>query len=337
MSLSSYLKDRIVDYIILGLALALVVSFLYLFHVPPQASIACMFIIFVALLACDIHQYYQRRSFYKELAETMESLDQPHLASQMIDEPDFAEGKVLYDALQASTRSANELVAEQRRESAAFRDYIELWVHEIKIPVASLQLMCHNDGNTRYLEPLSRIDDMIANVLYYARSESMEKDYIIREVPLGRSFSQVAVRYREQIVDRDIELATEGLNTTVKTDGKWLDYILGQLMANSIKYASSERKSVIRVSATEDDKLVTLHFYDNGIGIPASDLPHIFEKSFTGENGRKGANSTGMGLYLAAKLCDRLGHSIAAESVEGEFTEITIAFGKSAFMDLDEK
>ncbi len=336
MKLTRYLKDRLVNYVVVALALALVMGFLWLFHVPPQASIACLVIMLAALLAGDVHEYYRRRVFYQELLDGMESLDQPHLISEMIEAPDFVEGELLCDALHLSTASANELVNSYRREDRAFREYIELWVHEIKVPLASLELMCHNDGNTRYLEQLGRLDDMVSNVLYYARSESMEKDYVIREVSLARTFSQVAVRYREQIMAADIRLETEGLDVSVMTDGKWLAYILGQLMSNAIKYVAPDRDRVVRVSATEESDCVTLRFYDNGIGIPASDLSRIFEKSFTGENGRIGANSTGMGLYLVAKLCERLGHTIDATSRQGEFTEVSIAFGKSAFMKLED-
>ena len=109
------------------------------------------------------------------------------------------------------------------------------------------------------------------------------------------------------------------------TDGKWLSFILGQLMSNSLKYESTE----ISVTGEDFPDRTVLRFRDNGIGIPESDLPHIFEKSFTGENGRTHTKSTGMGLYIVKKLCDRLGHAVEVSSVQGEFTEIAIAFGKN--------
>jgi signal transduction histidine kinase len=229
----------------------------------------------------------------------------------------------------------NEQVEQYRRESRDFREFIELWVHEIKLPVAGLQLMAHNDGNERYATQLARIDDMVQNVLFYARSESAEKDYVIRETSLARSFANVALKNRDELLERGIMMETEGLDVKVMTDGKWLEYMLGQLMANSVKYASPERDTIIRVSAEDLEDRVVLHFWDNGIGIAPEDLPHVFEKSFTGANGRIGQNSTGFGLYIIDKLCERLGHQVRAASEQGQWTEVTISFGKNLLFELE--
>ena len=113
------------------------------------------------------------------------------------------------------------------------------------------------------------------------------------------------------------------------TDSKWMQFILGQLMGNSMKYLSHEREPEIKVWAEQFDDKTVLHFRDNGIGIPKGDLPKIFEKSFTGENGHTHAKSTGMGLYIVKKLCNKLGHTVSADSVQGEYTEIIISFGKN--------
>ena len=140
--------------------------------------------------------------------------------------------------------------------------------------------------------------------------------------------TDVAVKNRESLQLNQIELQAEGLAVQVLTDGKWLEFMLGQLMANSIKYISHERKPEISVWAEEFPDQTVLHFRDNGIGIPESDLPYIYEKSFTGENGRSTSKSTGMGLYIVKNLCDRLGHNISVKSVQGEFTEVMITFAK---------
>ncbi len=222
--------------------------------------------------------------------------------------------------------------------SEDFREYIELWVHEIKLPVASLLLMSHNDGESgnKYSEQLKRIDDYIENVLYYARSENAEKDYIIKEVSLKRIFGNIAVKNREELLQRNVGIFTEGLDRTVMTDAKWLEYILGQLLGNSMKYIAEGREPEIHISAEENGDRTVLHFRDNGIGIPASDLPYIFEKSYTGENGRTRSRSTGMGLYIVKSLCDRLGHTVSADSVKGEYTDIMISFGKNEYITMQE-
>jgi hypothetical protein len=197
--------------------------------------------------------------------------------------------------------------------------------------VATLQLMCHNDGNTKYAEYFKKIDDYIENVLYYARSENAEKDYLIKEVSLKRAFADTALKNREELQGRNVSVITENLDINVMTDSKWIEYILGQLMSNSMKYFSPDREPELRVYAEDMQGKTMLHFCDNGIGIPESDLPYIFEKSFTGENGRTHRRSTGMGLYIVKKLCDKLGHAVSIKSVEGEFTEVILSFGKNNF------
>lgn len=337
MRLSDYLKNRAACYAIWAFALALALLFLYVFNVSWHAMAIASALLVVGSVVSELVEYIRRKAFYDGLYEAIDGLQvhsQAYLASEMVEPPDFLEGQVLCDVMRMASSSMNARVARHRRESQDFREFIELWVHEVKLPLASLQLMSHNDGNARYAQQLARIDDMVQNVLYYARSESAEKDYVIRETSLARAFSNVALKNRDELLERGVQLRTEGLDVTVMTDGKWLEYMLGQLMANSLKYAAPDRPPQIRVAAEEQDDRTVLRFWDNGIGIPVSDLPHVFEKSFTGENGRMGKNSTGMGLYLIRKLCRRLGHEVVAASVQGEWTEVIISFGKNALLDL---
>lgn len=325
MKLTDYLKDRGIAYLIGGIAWGLVLIFLFAYRVPAEAAVIVSVILLLGAGGAELWNYLRKRGCYCKLMQDLEQLDKKYLLSEMTEEPAFLDGQILYQALQECNKSMCEHVAEYRQENAAFREYIELWVHEIKLPVGGLQLMCHNDGNTRYAEPLGRIDTYIENVLYYARSGSAEKDYLIKPVSLRRVFADIAVRNRTELQERGIALQTEGLGAEVLTDGKWLAFILGQLMGNSMKYGATE----ITVTAEELPDKTLLHFRDNGIGIPESDLPRIFEKSFTGENGRTHAGATGMGLYIVRKLCGKLGHGITAASVQGEYTEICIAFGKN--------
>ena len=118
----------------------------------------------------------------------------------------------------------------------------------------------------------------------------------------------------------------------VLTDAKWMEFMLNQIVNNSIKYKDKTKaESYIKMSAAEDKKCVVLEILDNGIGINASDLPRVFDKSFTGENGREFSKATGMGLYIVKKLCDKLGHAITIESVKGEYTRVKITFYKNDF------
>ena len=334
MNLSEYLKDKVPEYVVFFMSWGMILIFMSAFHVPLQLMVICSVIAFMTGIFSVLHDYFRKKTFYDDILGKFDELDKKYLISEMISEPEFTEGLILLDILRTATKSTADEVSEYRRENMEFREFIELWVHEVKLPLSSLQLMIHNnktENSSRALEQLRRIDGFTDTVLYYARSENAEKDYIIKEVSLKRAVSNIAVKNREDLILHDIYLKTDSLNVTVMTDGKWLEFILGQLISNSIKYVKQNENHVIEIKAEETKNAVKLHFSDNGIGIPESDLPYIFEKSFTGENGRTHAKSTGMGLYIVKNLCDKLGHKIEVNSVQGSFTEFTVTFGKNDF------
>lgn len=331
MSFREYIKDRASLICITVAAWAMILFFFVSFKIRTDIIILFSIIYYTAAILRCTWDFLRRREFYNTLSESMEQLDKKYLLSEVMEEPDFAEGRIAYEALCEANRSMCENVAAYKKISAEFREYIEMWVHEVRLPVASMLLMSHNDGENgvKYGEQLRRIDTCIESVLYYSRSENAEKDYIIKPYELKRIFGSVAVKNREDILRRNITLSTEGLDKTVMTDSKWLEFILGQLLSNSMKYFAEEREPEIKVYAEENDNSIVLHFRDNGIGIPAADLPYIFDKSYTGENGHTHSRSTGMGLYIVKSLCERLGHSISASSVQNEYTDISVSFGKN--------
>ena len=330
MKLTEFIKDRFTAYLIFVLTWVLMLIFLFTFHVQTEAVVIASVLLWIGRCIAEAWEFLRKKQFYDKLLHDLSELDQKYLLSEMIGEPEFREGRILSEVMRETNKSMCEQIGLHRRANSDFREYIELWVHEIKLPVASLQLMCHNDGNVKYAEQLKRIDDYIENVLYYARSRNAEKDYLIKPVSLKRVFTDTAIRNREELQQRGISLSTEKLDAEVMTDAKWLGFMFGQLMNNSMKYGAD----AITVTAEDTPEATVLRFRDNGIGIPESDLPCIFEKSFTGENGRTHSKSTGMGLYIVRQLCEKLGHSVAAESVLGEYTEIIMTFGKNDLHDV---
>lgn len=301
------------------------------FKADGELIAAVTIIYFAASILRLIIEYIRKHGFYSQLETNLSELDKKYLLPETLEPPSFAEGELIYEVMRETSKSMCENIAGFKRSSSDFREYIELWVHEIKLPISSLMLMCHNDGEQgeKYVSQLKRIDDYVENVLYYVRSENAEKDYVIKETSLKRTFTNIAMKHREDLLQSEVTLSSKGLDVNVMTDSKWLEYILGQLLSNSMKYFSADRTPEITVTAEEMSDRTELHFRDNGIGIPAADIPYIFEKSFTGANGRSRARSTGMGLYIVKSLCDRLGHSIAVTSDQGRYTEITITFGKN--------
>lgn len=334
MRLFHYLKDHCIAYLIWFLSYAFMVVFLLAFQVNRQVIVAITVVFFLGMSCHEFWDFFRKKSFYDSLKNSLEELDKKYLLPEMLPEPRFYEGQLIFDALYACDKSMTEHVGEFERQGKEFREYIEMWVHEAKIPIASLQLMNHNHPgmmDERMTVQLKRMDDYIEHVLYYARSENAEKDYIIKPVSLKKIFSHVAVKNREVLQLAGAQLQTHGLDCLVMTDGKWMEFMIGQWMSNSLNYMSPERPLTICVSAKESETSTVLSFRDNGLGIPESDLPYVFQKSFTGQNGRKNSKSTGMGLYIVKNLCERLGHRIEVFSVQGEYTEFQMTFAKNDF------
>ncbi|MCR5468515.1 MAG: sensor histidine kinase [Lachnospiraceae bacterium] len=328
MTLRDYLRDKIAVYAIRLVALMIVVLFLYVFKTDFQAIGTIVFIAVAVEIVVTVYDFIKRKGFYDSFENSLQGLDKKYLVTEMVKTPEFLDGKIFYDSLFECNKSMAEQVAEYRRQNREFREYIEIWVHEVKIPIATMRLMCRNnpDSDERMVSQLKRVDDDIENVLFYARSEDAGKDFIIKEIPLKKVFSNVALKNKDALLEQNVSLETENLNACVMTDGKWLEYILGQLMSNSMKYAANDRALSIRVSAEVEGKKTILHFEDNGKGIAAEDIPYIFEKSFTGTNGHEESKATGMGLYIVKNMCNCLGIKIDCESRRDEYTRFNLTF-----------
>ncbi|MCR5822859.1 MAG: sensor histidine kinase [Lachnospiraceae bacterium] len=336
MNFFAYIKDKKYTLLIRGVFYFIVLIFLTALKTPTVSVITVTGVLVPACLLADMVEFNRRRAFYNAVFSNLENLDRKYLISEMLPDADFLEGRLLSEILMDSSKSMAENVAVYRLQTKEFREYIEMWVHEAKLPVAALELICKNNPDVRakMTGQLKKIDDYIENVLYYARSENAEKDYVIKEYSLQKAFGNAAVKSRELLQLANAEIDASDLDHTVLTDGKWLEFIIGQFIANSLKYAHPSRPLIIKVRAEETEDRVTFYFRDNGIGIPETDLPRIFEKSFTGLNGRKNPGSTGMGLYIVKSLCTRLGHSVTVSSQEDVCTEFALSFAKSTLLKI---
>lgn len=212
------------------------------------------------------------------------------------------------------------------------KDYIDSWVHEIKVPLAAVDLALQNieddipeDKYALIEDELGRVDDYVEQVLYYARLDSFSRDYLIQEYHLKKIVQSVIRSEAAHFIQKSLHVEITGEDYEVLTDVKWLDYILKQLISNAIKY--TEKGGSIRISMIQAASGVVLQVSDNGIGIPKEDLGRIFDKGFTGENGRRSEqHSTGMGLYLAYNLADKLNIQLSAVSEEGKGTTMNLLF-----------
>jgi signal transduction histidine kinase len=292
----------------------------------------------IAIFVAMAFDYYKKRTFYKAVQSRLEGLDQKFLLSEMVEHPEFFEGDFLCDVLQDCNKSMNDQVAEYRHAMQDYREYIETWVHEIKTPIASAALLYENNKNevTQSMrDELLKIDGFVEQALYYSRSNTVEKDYAIKKCNLQTLVNSAVKKHARTLIQNKIAIETQDLDCTVFTDVKWTDFILGQIISNSIKYKNANAK--LTFSAEKSSNGIILYITDNGIGIPPQDVEKVFEKGFTGENGRKYTKSTGIGLYLCKKLCQKLGLGIALLSTQNVGTTVKITFPISEMHNFNNK
>ena len=262
----------------------------------------------------------------KKLLDMAEQLSERYLISEVMELPEQAEDQVYYQLLKMAGKSMLEQIGEVERERLEYKEYIEQWIHEIKTPITAMKLLCENhrmDWTKELLLELEKTNRFTEQALYYARSEHTEKDYSVREMALSQVVHQAIADNKYLLLQSGMRLEVEEMQDTVYSDEKWVRFILNQLIANAVKYRTEQ--PVLRISTHKRQDQVVLVVEDNGIGIAASDLPRIFEKGFTGQNGRMVQQSTGIGLYLCKRLCEKLGIGITAESSE-HGTAISLSF-----------
>ncbi|MDR1184708.1 MAG: sensor histidine kinase [Coriobacteriales bacterium] len=294
----------------------------FVFRIEFAFALLAISVLVGGCLIALVPEYLVKQRYYNELEDTLAHLDKKYLLAAVLVYPEFEEGKILYDALVTTGKSMNDEIARFARASREYREYVEMWVHEIKTPIAGMKLMSENIHNRELLIELDRIDFLVDQALYYARSNTVEEDYQIRQITLDSLVGIVLKSNSRLLIAHKISIHTANLAFGVLTDAKWTVFILRQLIDNSVKYGASS----LEFTAKENEGSVTLLLRDNGVGIEEKDLDRIFEKGFTGENGRRFGKATGLGLYLCKKLCDKMGLEILAQSKPGEGTTMEIVF-----------
>lgn len=278
---------------------------------------------------------YRRSSGYlAALKELTDGLEKKYLVPEMLEQGKCQEERCLYDILKDIGKSMYEQVAKYRRTSREYKEYIEMWIHEVKVPIAAARMILVNRARVDegLTEELDRLEGYVEQALYYARSSDVEKDYLIKPVSLKKIVEEALLQRKRELLSRRASVKLEELDRTVYSDGKWMAFMLGQVLDNSIKY-TKKQEVLLEIYGEEVKESILLHVKDNGIGVREEETARVFDKGFTGMNGRRYQKSTGIGLYLCKKLCKRLGHDILFSSVEGEGSQVTFVFPKSRFLD----
>lgn len=310
MNFRNFFKDKIISIALLLFGIFTIEIFLITYPVGNFIKIYIPIIIIILYLIALAIEYLNKKSFYFNLLNTLNELDEKYLITEIINSPNFMEGKILKEALEQTNKAMLENVNKYKYIQEDYKDYIELWIHEIKIPIATSKMIIENNKNTvtrNIDEELDKVENYIEQALFYARSNTVEKDYYIRKVELKEIVNDSIKKNKNSLIGEKISINLHDLEIQVNTDSKWIQFILNQIIQNSIKYKKQDSNLEIEIYAKQGKENVILYIKDNGIGIKKGEITRVFEKGFTGTNGRlANKKSTGIGLYLCKNLCNKL-------------------------------
>ena len=332
MSGRQYLKNKLPVILINLLGMLALALFLIASGNNIQTVLFILVVWLIVLASCLLFFYFSRKKYLNKLLDMTEELEERYLLPEIMQEPEKADEQVFYQIMKMAEKSMLERIGEVQRERKEYKEYIEQWIHEVKTPITAIKLICENNrcSFTRDLmAELENINRFTEQALYYARSEHTENDYSVREIRLSNVVHGAIADNKYLLRQNNVTVTVDNVEYSIYSDDKWLRFILDQLISNAVKYRIDQ--PVLHFSAVKENDRVILSVEDDGIGIPQSDLSRIFEKGFTGQNGRTIHSSTGIGLYLCKCLCDKLGIGISASS-EGEGTIISLTFHMNDFV-----
>ena len=338
MKWKQFLKEKVLTIFILLFGIITIEIFLMIYNVGVFIKIYIPIIIIGLYIISISIEYFKKKKFYDNLSKILDDLEEKYLITAIVNNPNFLEGKILKNVLEQVDKSMLENVNKYKYMTEEYTEYIELWIHEVKIPIAASKMVIENNKNevTKSIdEELDRVENYIEQALFYARSNTVEKDYYIKRVSLKEIVNESIKKNKNSLIQGKIFINIHDLNLEVNTDNKWIVFILNQIIQNSIKYRKKEEGSTIEIYAKSGKENAILYIKDNGIGIKNGEITRVFEKGFTGTNGRlSNKKSTGIGLYLCKKLCNKLGIAIELNSVQNEGTEVRLVFPKSSYINM---
>ena len=319
--LKSYLKKNIKVYILFVVFITIFFIMFYLYNLPLEALIYTGSFCFLAALVASFSDFVNYRESYKKL-----KFLEKNILNDLEDLPKSLDIRIDYyhKIIEKLYEELEKLTQENRQKNTDMVDYYSMWVHQIKTPIAAMNFLLDNEEVDQKIlqQELFKIERYVEMVLTYIRLDSISSDYVITKINLDEVVKDSVKKYATIFINKKIKLNYVSHETMVISDKKWLSFAFEQILGNSVKYSSVGGEITIE---TYENKLV---IEDNGMGIKEEDLPRIFEKGFTGFNGRYEKKSSGLGLYLCKKTLDKLGHHIEISSKVGEGTRIEITFPK---------
>ena len=324
----TFLRDKIA---VVAIAL-LVIAFITFLLVILGVTIDAIVLIDSTLAACVVLalvlEYRRRASFWKDVETAIEALDRTRYIGDLVDEPSFSEGRLALDAMLALTQLNKDELGELRTQNHDRAQYTELWVHEVKTPLAAAKLVLdrmHGPDVAKLKIELERIEGLVEQALFAARSDTLVNDYLIREVRLADAVGEACKSNMCYLASCGVTLNMQvDPQVTVMADRTWLAFILNQLITNAAKYDASTITFTTYEEGNEGPHACTvLELRDDGCGIPAADVPRVFDRGFTGGGG----SCPWFGdRHGALRMCAQMGLDVLLASEESIGTRVQIKF-----------
>ena len=267
---------------------------------------------------------------YKARVKQVEDLLKRPVAEQSynVEAKDILEERYV-DLIHAQEKSRVDTENMSAKSSKDMEQYYNIWVHQIKTPISGMNVLLQSMEPTEEVGELQNqlfsVEQYVDMALQYQKIKSTTNDFSFAEIPLNKVIRENIRKYARLFIAKKLAVRYEETALRVLTDEKWISFVLGQIITNAVKYSD---KGSITISACEDERNTYLSVKDEGIGISPEDLPRVFERGYTGYNGRADKKSTGIGLFLCKSVTRMLGHKIQISSEPGKGTEVTIIFSK---------
>lgn len=332
MKIKEFLQDYI-DFIIFYFFTAVMISLIVYLDNDVKVSLENLIyldvLIFVLFLCFLVLQFIKKKKHLGYISELLDK-DKIEAIDEHLDKPLSNEQKIYFNLLHKISSEHIARVSKLYDEKKEFSDFINFWVHEIKTPIAACRLFLERQDISKEKtidiveEKIMSIENYVEQALYYARLDNFSSDYFIGEINAEKLIKNIVKKNARLFIGKRIGIELDKLDFTVNSDSKWLNFITEQIVLNAIKYTDNNGK--IKIYGIQSEKENCIVIEDNGIGIKEEDIKRVFDKGFTGYNGRKDMKATGIGLYLSKRLANKLGHDISIESVYSEYTKVFIHF-----------
>lgn len=334
MRFGAYLKEKRSYLISMLVTLSISEGYLYIFNVNLFVKIVVVIMFLTSTMVPLLGEYFKKIGFYSYLQKAQDGLDKKYLFTELINRPSFLEGQIYYDAAVEINHNMCDEINFYKQNIRGYKEYIEMWVHEAKTPIATTKLIIENYPNhvtQNISEEVDKLESYIEQVLYYSKIDTVEEDYKITKYNLKDIVHKVVLNNKKALIGNKIKIDLHDLDYKVQTDAKWLSFILNQVINNSIKYRKKEG-ACIEIYGEKAHAQFKLIIKDNGIGIKEEELKKVCQKGFVGTNGRRNEASTGMGLYICKKLMEKMQHNLQITSKLDEYTCVTCVFPLSSYL-----